>query len=67
MAILYRSDSNPLMGPCNKCHPDGATKHSQNVFLTHGRLQSHPNKIAHEPFYSLLFMARFNLINIKIS
>ena len=51
----------------NMCCRDGATKHVQNIFLTHGRLQSGPDEIAHEPFCSLLFIARFNLINIRIS
>jgi hypothetical protein len=34
----------------NMCRPDGATKHVQNVFLTHAHLQSHPNEIADELF-----------------
>jgi hypothetical protein len=51
----------------NMCCLDGATKHVQNVFLTHGCLQSCLDVIAHELFYSPLFIARFNLINIGIS
>jgi hypothetical protein len=49
------------------CHPDGATKYVQKVFLTHGRLQSCPDEIADEPFYNLLFMAYFDLVTIGIS
>jgi hypothetical protein len=45
-----------------------ATKHIQNMFfLTHGHLQSRPDEIAHEPFCSLLCMAHFDLVNIRIS
>jgi hypothetical protein len=49
------------------CRPDGATKHVQNVFLTHACLQSRPDEIADELFCQLLFMARFDLVNIGIS
>jgi hypothetical protein len=49
------------------CHPDGATKHVQKVFLTHARLQSRPDEIADELFCRLFFMARFDLVNIGIS
>ena len=51
----------------NMCRPDGATKHVQNVFLTHDRLQSRPNEIADEPFCSLIFMVHFHQVNIGIS
>jgi hypothetical protein len=51
----------------NMCRPDGATKHAHNMFLTHGRLQSRSDEIVDEPFYSLLFMTHFDLVNIGIS
>jgi hypothetical protein len=51
----------------NMCHLDRATKHVQNVFLTHVRLQSRSNEIADELLCQLLFMARFDLVNIGIS
>jgi hypothetical protein len=51
----------------NMCRPNGATKHVQNVFLTHARLQSCPDEIADELFCRLLFMAHFDLVNIGIS
>jgi hypothetical protein len=51
----------------NMCHLDGATKHIQNVFLTHARLQSRLEEIADELFCQLLFMAHFDLVNIGIS
>jgi hypothetical protein len=49
------------------CRPDGAIKRVQKVFLTHARLQSHPDEIADELFCQLLFMVRFDLVNIGIS
>jgi hypothetical protein len=49
------------------CHLDGETKHIQKVVLTHGHLQSHSDEIADELFCKLLFMARFDLVNIGIS
>ena len=51
----------------NMFRPDGASKHDQKVFLTHVRLQSRPDEIANELFCLLLFIARFNLVNIRIS
>jgi hypothetical protein len=51
----------------NMCRLDMATKYVQNVFLTHGCLQSRLDEIADEPFCGLLFMVRFDLINIAIS
>jgi hypothetical protein len=49
------------------CHPDGATKHVQKVFLTHGRLQSQLDEIADELFCSFLFMAHFDQVKFGIS
>jgi hypothetical protein len=51
----------------NICRLNGATKHVQKVFLTHGHVQSCPDKIADELFCNLLFMAPFDLIKFGIS
>jgi hypothetical protein len=46
---------------------DEATKHVQNVFLTHGCLQSCLDVIAHELFYILEFFERLDGISFHLN